>query len=253
VSKQGKRKTSFVAAIAPSRENFTEINLMDRDDDTSRKMRGVLVAELGELRGLKTRAVEDVKAFLTRREEKWTPKYQEFAKQFKRRFLFYGTTNDDEILGDSTGERRYLPFHVGGSMQMDVEAVERDRDQLWAEAVNRWREHGIEWQDAEELAKAEHSLFKVDLQWTQRTVNWLLTEGALDDPELAPVDMPYRWGVEDVLVGIGEKARDAEIRHIGKVLKALGATKKRVWQQGRKYAITRDALGSGPIDVRDAI
>jgi hypothetical protein len=243
VSEQGKRKTSLVAAIAPQRQMFVEINLTDRDDDTSRKMRGKLVAELGELRGLKGRAHEDVKSFITRREEQWTPKYQEFAKTFKRRFVFYGTTNEDDFLGDPTGERRWLPFHVGQGAQLDVEGVERDREQLWTEAIAMWRRGGVDWQDAERLAQDEHGRFKGDVKWVGKVRTWLLTAGALDDPELAPCDMDFAWGVEDVVVGIGQKTdRDADIMAVGKALKALGCTKKRVWNCGWRYAANRATL-----------
>lgn len=246
VGPQGVRKTSLIAAIAPSPEWFTEINLLERDDDTSRKMRGVLVAELGELRGMHARDKEDVKAFITRRREKWVPKYQEFAKSFKRRFVFYGSTNKDAFLADETGERRWLPFRVGNDTQLDVEGVERDRDQLWAEAIARWREHGIEWREAERLALHEHEQFKEVDEWSPRVRAWLLEKGALDDPELAPADMPYQWGTSEVLVGaLGFRDRDLshglQIR-VGAVLIALGCWKKRVRGRGNMYRAFREKL-----------
>lgn len=241
VGEQGARKTSLIAAIAPTRQWFTEINLLERDDDTSRKMRGKLVAELGELRGMHARDKEDVKAFLTRREEEWVPKYQEFAKSFKRRFVFYGSTNRDDFLADETGERRYLPMRVGS--ELDVEGVERDRDQLWAEAIARYREYGIEWQDAERLAKAEHGQFKAEDPWTREVVDWLLTPGALSDPELAPVDMPYQWGINDVLVGAlgrkkGELSHGLQTR-VGAILKSLGCWKKQARAGDRVVRVFR--------------
>lgn len=235
VSEQGKRKSSLIAAIAPSREMFTEINLMDRDDDTSRKMRGVLVVELDELRGLKGRAIEDVKAFITRREEKWTPKYLEFAKSFKRRFVFYGSTNTDNFLGDPTGERRYLPMQVGLDGQLDVEGVARDREQLWAEAVVRWQEHGIEWQEAERLAHDEHELYKGHDDWEPLVRAWLMADDPLEGGR--PVDREFTGA--EALVGIGLRGIGIENKHtqrIGAVLKALGF-KNQYTRQGRKYRL----------------
>lgn len=244
VSKQGTRKTSLVRAIAPAEEQFVEINLMDRDDDTTRKMRGKTVVELGELRGMHTRAKEDIKAFITRRVEEWVPKYQEFAKQFKRRFVFYGTTNRDDFLADETGERRYLPFEVGDDMQLDVEGVERDREQLWAEAVAMWREGGIRWQDAERLAAGEHERFKETDAWTPMVRRWLLEDDPLSGG--APVNRPYAWGTQDVLVGaVGLTAkqigRGEQIR-VGAVLKELGCARKKVRGLGWVYSAERGAL-----------
>jgi hypothetical protein len=242
VGEQGVRKTSLIAAIAPSRQWFTEINLLERDDDTSRKMRGKLVAELGELRGMHARDVEDVKAFITRREEEWVPKYQEFARSFKRRFVFYGSTNRDAFLGDPTGERRWLPFNVGE--RLDVEGVERDRDQLWAEAIHRWRTRGVEWQDAERLAAGEHEKFKEHDEWTAQVVRWLLEDDPLNGG--APVDRDYEWGTNDVLVGaLGMRAKDLNRglqSRAGAVLTALGCWKKKVWKKGNMYRAFREKL-----------
>lgn len=241
VGPQGARKSSLIAALAPHRDWFTEINLMERDDNTTRKMRGKLVAELGELRGMHARDREDVKAFITRREEEWIPKYVEFAKVFQRRLVMYGTTNREDFLADDTGERRWLPIRVGVSGQIDVEAVIADRDQLWAEAIARWRQDGVVWGEAERLAGFEHVHYKEQDPWTGPIHKWLWRAGALDDPDLSPAEMPFAWSVTDVAVGAlgkreGDVSRSDQIR-IGSVLKTLGCVKKRVRGRGWVYAL----------------
>lgn len=157
VGAQGIGKTSLVREIAPAPEFFMEAALDTRDVELSRRMRGKLVAEIGELRGLRTRELEAIKSFITRTHEQWVPKYREFATTFPRRFVFIGTTNEDEFLADPTGNRRWLPVRCG---QVDRAALVAERLQLWAEGAALWRQHGVCWRDADALAddaRVEHS------------------------------------------------------------------------------------------------
>jgi predicted P-loop ATPase len=174
VGRQGAKKTSAVAALVPSPDYFTEVNLTERDEDLSRKMRGRLVGEIGELRGLSTRDLESIKTFITRRDEDWIPKYKEFATRFPRRLVFIGTTNSREFLADDTGHRRWLPVEVDVS---DVERIKTDRLQLWAEGAVLWAAGGIAWREAEELAPAVHQKHVVSDSWEALISRWL------DDPD----------------------------------------------------------------------
>lgn len=255
IGEQGTRKTSLIAAIAPTRDWFTDINLMQRDDDTSRKMRGKVVVELDELRGLQGRAVEDVKSFITRREEEWVPKYQEFTKTFKRRFVMLGSTNRDDFLGDPTGERRYLPLEVGIGRKLDVEHLVADRDQLWAEAIAMWRQSGIDWREAEDLAVAEHVKYKSTDPWAPLVINWLCDYQAMPlSFESAPIDNPYAWSTEDVLLGAGlvdkKRLEKRDQMRMGRLLKALGAKKKHT-SKGATYAISREQLVLNGFEITD--
>ena len=182
VSGQGTGKTRGIRAMAPEEGSFVEVNLEHRDDNLARGLRGKLVGELAELRGLLTRDAESIKAWMTRTHEEWIPKYQEFAVRFPRRLLFIGTTNEDEFLADSTGERRWLPIRVGES---DIEMIERDRDQLWAEAVAIFKDKGIVWRKAQQLATEHHAEFKVQDSWEEPIRRWLDTD-EMDSEEGEP-------------------------------------------------------------------
>lgn len=160
VGAQGERKTSLLRALVPNVDWFGEIGLgADRDADTSRKLRGKVLIELGELRGFGVKDIESVKSFITKREESWIEKYQTHETRFARRCIFVGTTNQTMFLNDATGERRWLPITV--NEQADLVAVSNVVDQLWAEARERFRRSGVAWKEAEELARAEHERFKL--------------------------------------------------------------------------------------------
>ena len=175
VGDQGSGKTQGVRALAPEPDAFVEINLEHRDDNLARALRGKLVGELGELRGLQGRDGEAIKAWLSRSVEEWTPKYQEFTVKFPRRVVFIGTTNTDEFLADDTGERRWLPIRVGAT---DLPRLRTERDQLWAEALALHRAGGVQWRAAQDQAREVHAEFKVATSdtWTDVLRTWLLAE-----------------------------------------------------------------------------
>ena len=60
--------------------------------------------------------------------------YGRFSEARGRQTIFVGTTNEHKYLKDRTGNRRFLPVKTG---TIDLEALRRDRDQLWAEAAVR--------------------------------------------------------------------------------------------------------------------
>lgn len=232
VGLQGARKTSAVEALCPDPEFFVEVNLKKIDDDNlSRKLRGKLVGELAELRGLAGRDQESVKAWITRRVERWRPLYQEFDATFLRRLVLIGTTNDPEFLDDSTGERRWLPVESG---QVEVEAIERDRDQLWAEGVAVFKASGVAWQEAERLAKDVHARHKVIDPWTELVEGWLAKPVAIDQTALPP-EGPLL--LEQVALGalrrsLGSMTRPESLR-LGKVMRSLGYARRQAWLNGR--------------------
>lgn len=181
VGKQGVTKSSSVSSLVPSHEFFTEISFNEPDDNLARKMRGRLVAEIGELRGLHTRELESIKAFITRQYENWVPKYREFAVQFPRRLIFIGTTNKDEFLADETGNRRWLPVLTPAA---NVDAVRRDRDQLWAEGRELFGIFGVMYQDAESLAEPAHKAHTITDPWAEDVARWL------DEPDALTGEKP---------------------------------------------------------------
>lgn len=224
VGDQGCGKSTGVAALSPSPEYFCEISLAEKDEDLARKMRGRLVGEIGELRGLHTKELESIKAFITRTHENWIPKYREFATQFPRRLVFIGTTNQDEFLSDDTGNRRFLPVRVS---KVNVDGIRQNREQLWAEAKKLFSDSGIQFSVAEQLAAREHDQYMIKDVWQETVSKWL------NEPDITtgekPIDKNYvRSG--DVLrwaIGLDPKniGRREELR-ISKTLQSLGYEKK---------------------------
>lgn len=231
VGLQGIKKTTAIQAMAPSEDMYAEIKLDERDDDLSRKLRGKLIGELEELRGLNTRALEEIKAFVSRRRESWVPKYKEFETFFLRRSILVGSTNEDEILADPTGERRWLP---GYSIAVDVERIRETRDQLWAEGAAMFMLEGVAWKEAERLAKIEHPTFKVADSWERAIMAWLRTPIGIDE-QAVPMDKGYVSAGEIMREALGltlAQQNRAHEQRVTRAMKHIGFRQSEIEEEG---------------------
>lgn len=243
VGAQGARKTSAIKAMAPRPEMYTTLGLHEDERDQSRRLRGTLVGELEELKGLNSKTAETIKAWVTRTHEEWIPKFKEIKSSYGRRFILWGSTNDDGFLADPTGERRYLPTTVAVTRDYcDVDRIIKDRNQLWAEGAVLYGTHGIQHYEAERLARSEHSKFAFVDDWEGPVLRWLETP---DVDGVAPVDWAGGVASVEVLVGalgvgLAQVDRGRQMR-MAAVLKRLGFERRQFgsskeWRYKRKVA-----------------
>lgn len=109
--------------------------------EPSELLQGVWIVEVGELDAFRRSDVARIKQFLSQRSDRFRAAYGRHVKELPRRCVFFGTTNTYEFLTDTTGNRRFLPVDVGERKRKKCVWTDLDGevDQLWAEAVARWR------------------------------------------------------------------------------------------------------------------
>ena len=232
---QGDGKSSAIASMAPRISESTEISFLEEEDKAVRKMRGTLLVEISELRGIHAKDVESTKAFITRRVDRWIPKYKEFTQEVPRRCVFIGTTNSKEFLTDTTGNRRWLPMTTG---RIDCKAIERDRDQLWAEAAVIYKQRGICWQDAELLARDVHEEYSPeDDTWADAVRDYIskpiMYTNEQNQAKNTDLITTRNLLQNAVNVDTAYQTRSAQMR-MASVLTSLGYTKERKKLGGKR-------------------
>lgn len=144
---QGIGKSTGLSVLAG--ENwFSDSFIPTKEPDCYQVLRGVWIYELSELASIRSRDAERMKAYLSSRSDRFRASYARIATDVPRQVAFAGTTNARAYLSDDSGHRRFHPIACG---DIDLVALARDRDQLWAEAVSLCS-GGVPWHLAGEVA-----------------------------------------------------------------------------------------------------
>src|SRR5262245_6400887 len=136
-SAQGTEKSSALQSLCPVDDWFTDNLPLGVDaKEVIERTCGKWIIEAAELIGNRGRETETLKAFLSRQKDGPVRlAYGRYSTTVPRQFILIGTTNHrSHYLKDLTGARRFWPVAIAG---FDVDALSRDRDQLWAEAATR--------------------------------------------------------------------------------------------------------------------
>jgi hypothetical protein len=107
--------------------------------DVIQQMQGSWLIEIGELASMDKASMNAFKDFITKQEDKARLAYQRLAQKFPRQCIFIGTTNDEEYLKDLTGNRRFWPVEIEVESKIEHEALNADKELLWAEAFELYK------------------------------------------------------------------------------------------------------------------
>jgi putative DNA primase/helicase len=201
--------------------------------DSCQDLRGVWVIELSELAAIRPGEVERVKAYISRQVDHYRPSYGRRSIDVPRQCVFIGTTNDTEYLSDPTGGRRYWPVTCTA---LDPEALARDRDQVWAEAVAAYHAGETWWIDDDQLrrvAQEEQELRRIEDPWEAVVADWLdsptraNSDGIRIPLELDGGRVAVQQILEHAIARPAERQTKSDQMRVGKILKLLGWSKSR--------------------------
>jgi hypothetical protein len=208
----GSRKSMAIETMAGS-ENFSDQTILGvRDREVQELLAGVWLYEIAELSNIRRTDVEHIRSFVSRTVDRARKAYGHFRVDAPRTPIFFGTTNDDRYLKQA--DRRFWPVKT---TIIDIEALKRDRDQLWAEASRREPGASIILQrelwgaaSVEQEAREEHDPWDDKLAKACGTVE----QG---EERVSSTDL-----LETVLGIHVSKQRDVDYKRLGRCMRRLG-------------------------------
>ena len=160
--------------------------------DAMQELQGKWIIEMGEMAATRKSSNEVIKQFISCRVDSYRKSFGEFTGDRPRQCVFIGSTNNREFIMDETGGRRFWPVESHATKETSVERINRlaaDRDQLWAEAMARYKAGEKVWMDDVRLMRAAE---EEQERYTQQD-EWMgMVKDYLDTP------LPDRWDDMDI-------------------------------------------------------
>lgn len=166
---QGCGKSSAVRILGGEFSGAPFLDLGSKD--AAMAIEGLWFVEMSEMDAMNKHETSRVKAWITLPVDRFRRPYGRMTEDVPRQCVIVGTTNQDRYIQDDTGGRRFWPLRVS-SVQLD--ALAKDRDQLFAEAMFAYRagEEPYFRQKVREQVEAQRDRQILD-PWTEIIVNGL--------------------------------------------------------------------------------
>jgi len=213
---QGAKKSTALYELA--HPWYAETSLDIERKDFQLLLANNVVVEFSEGVSLSRSAVASMKQKITDREDNFRKPYDRASQKYPRHNVFAMTTNDEQYLKDTTGNRRWLPVAV--QKEADIEWIKENRIQLFAEAYHKvynMNETTYEFPD-DELMELQASRVEED-PWVARISEWYFDK--LSDElreEGVTASQAYEQGIHDGQAG-NRDMRAGENHRLSSILK----------------------------------
>ncbi|BAU12512.1 hypothetical protein LEP3755_30420 [Leptolyngbya sp. NIES-3755] len=217
--KQGARKSTFFKILAGGDQYFDDSLGNVGDKDEKLKLHRVWFVEWAELETVfRRKDVASTKAFLSSSTDFVRPPYGRDTEEMSRASVIVGTTNQEEFLSDSTGNRRFWVIPV--LKDIDTDLLQKERNRIWAAAVALYKAGQQYWlTDLEEVAASGIAeQFQTSDPWTEPVLNYATDQDFITTKEI--LDRPLQ-------IEVSKQDKASQMR-VAEILKKAG------WLKGTK-------------------
>lgn len=226
---QGIGKSSFCKSLGG--KYHIDTPMVTGKDGIGIMRKGWLI-EIPEMEFTSKHEVKEIRRHITCKEDVGRMPYARVTEAFKRASVFIGTANPEQhgYFTDSTGNRRFEPVWA---YSIDLDALRRDRSQILAEALVRYKEgenHYLDTPELVEMAKRQTQARMEHDPWEEDIGQWLNT---------VPSDLVLTTSTI-MTMGLGVRSDKALAPRVSKIMAKLGynvvqhrvnGTRIRVWEK----------------------
>jgi len=257
---QGRRKTMLFETLG--KQWYADMSIVIGDKDSKMIAGRSWICEIPDLAALKRSSeVNAVKAFFSTRADTFRPPFGRHVITSPRRNAFGGTTNEEQYLVDPTGNRRFLCIKLEDT-DVDIKALDRDRDQIWAEAVYLYDKHVNECEDKLHcgcwwfVGDEKQKLADMADERLQESPNEIAIEEwwYAIEPKFRPKHLTGNFIAKEILKFTQDRITRSVLIEIGFAIKKLGFRRERDGSGTRAwvYLPTEEMLTSPQSDLGKA-
>lgn len=211
--RQGKKKSTALELIGG--EWYTQCSISVSKQDFYNILTGKMLIEFAELDAFGNAEQTRIKQVISSPKDTYRKPYGRFAEDHPRMCVFAGSTNEDAWQKDHTGGTRFWPIKCH---TIDTAVIRANRDQLFAEAVVRYRA-GESWWEMPDSAAEEQDARRSPEAWEDALEPWLLSHAG---SEITVMNV-----YKDCLKGDASKLPKNDVGRIERALTALGWKRQR--------------------------
>lgn len=226
VGAQGIRKSTFFSVLAG--EWFGDSYMDLRNKDAVLQLYRAWIYEWPEIDRITSGnrfSASETKAFITQACDLIRPPYARTTQSFLRHSIIAGTTNEPKYLTDMSGNRRF--WSIPCRRKIDTEWLATNRDQLWAECVDMYRNGRKWWLDdtaADRMGDMSNDYAMFD-PWSIPIEGWIKGNAKFTSSDI------YRHALE-----VPEKEwHTGSARRIAAILKSLGYVQSRAGKDRTRH------------------
>jgi predicted P-loop ATPase len=144
IGEQGTNKTNFFRYLLPDElSKYYAESKLDREKDDEILMSQKLIIVDDEFGGKSKKEAGKFKELSSKQIITARKSYGKYNEDYRRLAVLGGTSNDEDIINDTTGNRRIIPVSV---KYFDFEKYKKiDKTALFIEIYKKWKKIGNEW------------------------------------------------------------------------------------------------------------